>query len=202
MHQLRHLLFGLRCGVMERGLSRPCRAQSRLDACQRRARPRPGRASRRGARRCRLSSLPQPYELHRILPEGAVADLLDRRAQTCDRRARMETQAMNPALYLAQRGTAFVLAFAVTIHLVTIIYAIRGGLTAGEILARTHGNRWFLGFYLVFVIAAAIHAPIGLRSILREWAKWRTRSLDVAMLAFSGLLLVLGVRAALAVYLA
>jgi fumarate reductase subunit C len=75
-------------------------------------------------------------------------------------------------------------------------------LTAGEILARTHGNHWFLGFYLIFVLAAAIHAPIGLRSVLREWAKWRTRSLDVAMLAFSALLLFLGVRAALAVYLA
>jgi fumarate reductase subunit C len=109
---------------------------------------------------------------------------------------------MNPVLYIAQRGTAVVLAFAVTIHLVTIIYAIRGGLTAGDILARTHGNRWFLGFYLVFVVAAAIHAPIGLRSILREWAGWRDRSLDLATIAFSALLLVLGLRAALAVYLA
>ncbi|MEA2884065.1 MAG: fumarate reductase subunit [Bradyrhizobium sp.] len=114
----------------------------------------------------------------------------------------METPAMNPILYIAQRGTAVILAFAVTVHLVTIIYAIRGGLTAGDILARTHGNRWFLGFYLVFVLAAAIHAPIGLRSILREWAKWCDRSLDIAMIAFSALLLVLGVRAALAVYLA
>jgi fumarate reductase subunit C len=113
----------------------------------------------------------------------------------------METPAMNPALYMAQRGTAVILAFAVTVHLVTIIYAIRGGLTAGEILARTHGNRWFLGFYLAFVIAAAIHAPIGVRSILREWAGWRGRSLDATMLAFSALVLVLGVRAALAVYL-
>jgi fumarate reductase subunit C len=109
---------------------------------------------------------------------------------------------MNPVLYIAQRGTAIILAFAVTIHLVTIIYAIRGGLTAGDILARTHGNRWFLGFYVVFVVAAAIHAPIGLRSILREWARWRDRSLDLAMIAFSALLLVLGMRAALAVYLA
>ena len=146
--------------------------------------------------------MPQPYELHRILPEGAVADLVDRRAEARDGQARMETPAMNPVLYIAQRGTAVILAFAVTIHLVTIIYAIRGGLTAGDILARTHGNRWFLGFYLVFVLAAAVHAPIGLRSILREWAKWRGRSLDIAMLAFSALLLVLGVRAALAVYLA
>jgi fumarate reductase subunit C len=114
----------------------------------------------------------------------------------------METPAMTPILYLAQRGTAAILAFAVTVHLITIIYAIRGGMTAGEILARTHGNRWFLVFYLIFVLAAAVHAPIGLRSVLREWAKWRDRSLDVAMLAFSALLLVLGTRAALAVYLA
>src|SRR4051812_14057936 len=114
----------------------------------------------------------------------------------------MEASAMTPVLYLAQRGTAFVLAVAVTVHLVTIIYAVRGGLTAGEILARTHGNPWFLGFYLAFVVAAAIHAPIGLRSILREWAKWRDRSLDLATIAFSALLLVLGLRAALAVYLA
>jgi fumarate reductase subunit C len=113
----------------------------------------------------------------------------------------MERPAMNPVLYLAQRGTAVILAFAVTVHLVTIIYVIRGGLTAGDILARTHGNGWFLGFYLAFVLAAAIHAPIGVRSILREWARWRGRSLDLVMLAFSALLLVLGVRAALAVYL-
>ncbi len=109
---------------------------------------------------------------------------------------------MSPALYLAQRGTAFVLAFAVTVHLATIIYAVRGGLTAGDILARTHGNGWFLAFYLLFVVAAAIHAPIGLRSVLREWAKWRGQSLDLAMLAFSALLLALGLRAAFAVYLA
>jgi fumarate reductase subunit C len=146
--------------------------------------------------------VPQPYELHGVLSEGVVTDFLDRGTEARDRCARMETMAMTPVLYLAQRGTAVVLAFAVTIHLVTIIYAIRGGLTAGEVLARTHGNRWFLGFYLVFVLAAAIHAPIGLRSILREWAKWRGRSLDIAMLAFSALLMVLGVRAALAVYLA
>jgi fumarate reductase subunit C len=149
-----------------------------------------------------MSFVPQPYELHRILSEGAVADVFDRGIETRDLRPALETSAMNPVLYLAQRGTALVLAFAVTVHLATIIYAIRGGLTAGEILARTHGNRWFLSFYLVFVLAAAIHAPIGLRSVLREWAKWRDRSLDIAMLALSALLLVLGVRAALAVYLA
>ena len=109
---------------------------------------------------------------------------------------------MNPVLYLAQRGTALVLAFAVTVHLATILYAVRGGLTAGDILARTKGNVWFLAFYLVFVFAAAVHAPIGLRAVLREWTAWRGRSLDGALLAFSALLIVLGTRAALAVYLA
>jgi fumarate reductase subunit C len=107
---------------------------------------------------------------------------------------------MSPVLYLAQRGTAFILAFAVTVHLITIIFAVHGGLTAGDILARTHGNRAFLAFYLVFVFAAAIHAPIGLRSVLREWARWRGRSLDVALILFSLCLVALGVRAALAVY--
>ena len=88
---------------------------------------------------------------------------------------------MSPLLYLAQRGTAAILAVTVAVHLGTIVYAVRGGLTAGEILGRTQGNLAFLLFYAVFVLAAAIHAPIGLRSVLREWAGWRGRSLDVAM---------------------
>ncbi|OXE37760.1 succinate dehydrogenase, partial [Methylobacterium radiotolerans] len=39
-------------------------------------------------------------------------------------------------------------------------------------------------------------------SVLREWAGWRGRSLDVAMIALSALLAGLGLRAALAVYVA
>lgn len=109
---------------------------------------------------------------------------------------------MSPLLYLAQRGTAAILAVTVAVHLGTIVYAVRGGLTAGEILGRTQGNLAFLLFYAVFVLAAAIHAPIGLRSVLREWAGWRGRSLDVAMIALSALLAGLGLRAALAVYAA
>jgi fumarate reductase subunit C len=109
---------------------------------------------------------------------------------------------MSPLLYVAQRGTAVILAVAVAVHLGTILYAVRGGLTAGEILGRTKGNHAFLLFYGLFVVAAAIHAPIGLRSILREWTSWRGRSLDGAMLAVAALLLVLGLRAALAVYVA
>lgn len=109
---------------------------------------------------------------------------------------------MSPLLYLAQRGTAAILAVTVAVHLGTILYAVRGGLTAGEILGRTQGNVAFLLFYAVFVLAAAIHAPIGLRSVLREWTGWRGRSLDVAMIALSALLAGLGLRAALAVYAA
>jgi fumarate reductase subunit C len=105
-------------------------------------------------------------------------------------------------LFLLQRASAAVLAVAVLVHLATILLAVRGGLTAGEILGRTAGNLAWLAFYLLFVVAAAIHAPIGLRAILREWAGWRGRSCDVAMALFAALLLLLGLRAAWAVYAA
>lgn len=107
---------------------------------------------------------------------------------------------MSAKLFIAQRLTAFVLAAAVAVHLGTILYAVRGGLTAGEILARTHGNIGFALFYAAFVVAVAIHAPIGLRNVLREWTPWRGRSLDIALALFAALLLILGLRAVFAVY--
>jgi fumarate reductase subunit C len=106
------------------------------------------------------------------------------------------------ALFIAQRLSATVLALAVSVHLATIIYAARAGMTAADVLARTHGNKAFLAVYLVFVVAVAIHAPIGLRNVLREWTAWRGRSLDVALAAFAVLLLALGLRAAIAVFIA
>ena len=108
---------------------------------------------------------------------------------------------MNPVLFLAQRASAAVLAVAVSVHLATILYAVRGGLTAAEVLGRTRGNGWFLALYVIFVLAVAVHAPIGLRNVLREWTPWRGRSLDIALALFAALLLELGLRAALAVYL-
>jgi fumarate reductase subunit C len=107
---------------------------------------------------------------------------------------------MNPALFVAQRASAAVLAVAVAVHLATILYAVRGGLTAAEILARTHGSLAFLAFYAVFVVAVAVHAPIGLRNIIREWTPWRGGPLDAALAAFALLLLALGLRAVFAVY--
>jgi fumarate reductase subunit C len=107
---------------------------------------------------------------------------------------------MSAILFAAQRLTAFVLAAAIAVHLATIVYAVHSGLTAGNILARTHGNIGFLLFYGIFVVAVAIHAPIGLRNVLREWTPWRGRSLDIALALFALLLLVLGWRAVFAVF--
>lgn len=109
---------------------------------------------------------------------------------------------MTAALFVAQRLSAMVLAFAVTVHLATIIYAARAGMTAADVLARTHGNKSFLILYLVFVLAVAVHAPIGLRNVLSEWTAWRGRSLDLALTLFALLLLALGLRAAVAVFVA
>jgi len=109
---------------------------------------------------------------------------------------------MSAALFVAQRLSAVVLALAVAIHLGTILYAVRGGLTAGDILGRTHGNIWLASFYTAFVIAVAIHAPIGLRNIVREWTAWRGTTLDVLMALFALALLSLGVRAVTAVFVA
>ena len=53
----------------------------------------------------------------------------------------------------------------------------------------------------LFVLAVAVHAPIGLRNVLREWTPFHRRSLDVALALFAFVLLALGFRAAVAVYL-
>lgn len=103
-------------------------------------------------------------------------------------------------LWVAQRASAAVLAIAVLIHLATMSYAVRGGLSAAEILSRTRGSVGWLVFYGVFVLAAAVHVPIGLRAIAREWAGWRGPGLDAILAAIAAALLVLGWRAVWAVY--
>jgi len=103
-------------------------------------------------------------------------------------------------LWVGQRVSAAVLGVAVLIHLVTMSYAVRGGLSAAEILARTHGNVGWLLFYGVFVLAAAVHVPIGLRAIAHEWAGWRGLGLDAILAAVAAALLALGWRAVWAVY--
>jgi fumarate reductase subunit C len=110
--------------------------------------------------------------------------------RAADRSARFETW-----LWIAQRATAALLALCVAVHLATIIYAVRGGLNAAEILGRTSGGVAWLVFYALFVAVIAVHAPIGIRAILREMTQWRGRSLDLAMLAVALLLAGLGWRA-------
>jgi fumarate reductase subunit C len=88
-------------------------------------------------------------------------------------------------LWGAQRASAALLAVCVFVHLVTIIYAVRNGLTAAEILSRTSGSLAWTIFYAAFVAAVAVHAPIGLRNVLAETLRWRGRSLDIAMLALA-----------------
>lgn len=103
------------------------------------------------------------------------------------------------ALWVAQRGTAVILAVCVAVHLVTIIYAVRNGLTAAEILARTRGSVGLAAFYSVFVISAAIHGAIGLRTIAAEWLGLRGDAAEVAMTLVGLALTVLGLRGVYAV---
>jgi len=103
-------------------------------------------------------------------------------------------------LWVAQRASAAVLAVCVTVHLATIIYAVQGGLTGAEILARTHGNAAWAAFYTIFVLAVSVHAPIGLRAMLAEWFGWRGRARAVVLVAFALLLAGLGLRAVAAVF--
>lgn len=98
-----------------------------------------------------------------------------------------------------QRASAAVLALCVVVHLAIMIFAVRGGLSASEILSRTRGSLSFAGFYTVFVLACAVHVPIGLATVAREWwrlseraALWLTRGTAL-------LLLVTGLRAVWAV---
>lgn len=99
-------------------------------------------------------------------------------------------------LWIAQRATALVLSVAVTAHIITIIVAVRGGLTAAEILARVQNSTGWLVFYTVFVMATAVHAPIGIRTILAEHTRLPAPAINTLALLFCALTLVLGLRAA------
>ena len=111
---------------------------------------------------------------------------------------------MNPRaqtyLWIAQRASAAALALCVLAHLATMIYAVRGGLSAAEILGRTSGNVAWFAFYTVFVLAIAVHVPIGLRAVLIEWAGWRSRGRDVALVCFSAFLIYGGMSAVKGVF--
>src|SRR4249920_207748 len=100
-----------------------------------------------------------------------------------------------------QRATAAVLAVCVAVHLATMIVAVHEGLSAAAILGRTRGSIGWTAFYGLFVVAVAIHAPLGLRTVAAEWLGWRGRGADVAWCIVGVLLLALGARAVAAVAL-
>ena len=103
-------------------------------------------------------------------------------------------------VWTLQRISAAILGICVLVHLVTIIYAVRSGLTGAEILGRTTGSVAWATFYGVFVVATAIHAPIGLRNVAVEHTAWRGRSLDIALTIVMLWILVAGFRAVFAVF--
>ncbi len=102
---------------------------------------------------------------------------------------------MTLKLYMAQRITALLMAPLVFMHLGVMIYAIQGGVSASEILGRTQGSFWWFLFYGTFVIAVSIHASIGLRTVLSEWAGLRGTMLNAVAWAILALLLILGMQA-------
>ncbi len=106
---------------------------------------------------------------------------------------------MNVRLYLWQRGTAAVLVPMVLVHVALIFYATLHGLSAADIFGRTRGSIGWGLFYGAFVVAAAIHASIGIRTILAEWSPLGQKGAASLAMLFGALLLVLGARAVFAV---
>ena len=99
-----------------------------------------------------------------------------------------------------QRITAAFLGIAVIVHLVTIMLAVRGGLSAAEILGRTRGADLWLAFYVTFALCAGLHGAIGLRNIASEWLGWRGQWVDALWLAIGLLTAGFGIRAAWGLY--
>ena len=91
--------------------------------------------------------------------------------------------------FVLQRASAAVLAVCVVVHLASIVYAVRSGLSAEAIVARMHANPAWPAFYSVFVVAVAIHAPLGLRAICDEWLGLRGRAFDALLALFALVLL-------------
>lgn len=102
---------------------------------------------------------------------------------------------MTLKLYMAQRISALIMAPLVLMHIAVMIYAIQGGLSAAEILGRTQGSVLWFTFYATFVVAVAIHAAIGLRTVLSEWAGLRGAALNALAWGIFALLLILGMQA-------
>jgi fumarate reductase subunit C len=104
-------------------------------------------------------------------------------------------------LYIWQRITAALLFPMLCVHVAVMFYAMRRGLTAADILSRTHGSvAWGL-FYGAFVLIASVHGSIGVRNVLAEWSPLTDRGAAIGAAIFGATLTVLGLRAVTAVVL-
>jgi fumarate reductase subunit C len=106
---------------------------------------------------------------------------------------------MNVRLYVWQRLTAAIMVPLILVHVAVIFYATRRGLTAADVLARTRGSIVWALFYGTFVLAASVHAGVGLRNVLAEWTPLSDRAAAQWAAGIGFLLGVLGVRAIVAV---
>ena len=111
----------------------------------------------------------------------------------------MSQGVLQAKLWYAQRISAMILGICVAIHLLIIFYAIRGGISAQEILGRTQGNLSFALFYEIFVLACFVHAPIGVANILQETLPQSGLAKPVSWILAIGIL-TLGTAAVIGVY--
>src|SRR4029077_13709489 len=134
------------------------------------------------------------------LPAGAQSDRRHRRAQAPHHGgvSQGRDQGMTMRLYLWQRATAALMVPLVLLHIAVIFYASRRGMTAADILSRTHGSIMWASYYGLFVAAASIHAAIGVRNVLTEWSPLNDRRVGVFAIVFGVLLAALGARAVFA----
>ncbi|MDB9703154.1 succinate dehydrogenase [Rhodospirillales bacterium] len=112
----------------------------------------------------------------------------------------MPSAGIETKLWVWQRASAAVLGLCVIVHLILIIIAVQGGLSAGEIISRVSGNVAWLMFYSVFVIAVAVHAPIGVRTILNEMTRLKTSQTYLVMAVLCLVILSMGFRTVIGLY--
>jgi fumarate reductase subunit C len=108
---------------------------------------------------------------------------------------------MNVRLYLWQRATAALMLPLVFVHIAVIFYVSRQGMTAADILSRTHGSVIWASYYGLFVAAASIHASIGVRNVLTEWSPLKDRGAGWCAVALGVVLSLLGFHAVVALVL-
>jgi fumarate reductase subunit C len=112
----------------------------------------------------------------------------------------MPSAGIETKLWVWQRASAAVLGLCVIVHLILIIIAVQGGLSASEIISRVSGNIAWLMFYSVFVIAVAVHAPIGVRTILNEMTGLKTLQTRLVMAVLCLVILSMGFRTVIGLY--